>query len=327
MEREPSGEEPGPSSSPQGPPGFLHRAQLQSKKKKAKEERQHHPKKRRLEWISTGTVYRPPPSRDLHHRLLKLESEKKTAEEECERLRHRLSMPEWEKKAAKEKEEERRRLIERLYLLEFDPAVRPTFESNPMRKRSSSLDLLPPNLSELRVVLLGNSSSERMKVTDFLRSASEGVTGISSNDCWKYEFKIKERDVHFIDPKDLLVRKVSQAEVEEDVQTAQRLSAPGAHVLLLVLQPEDFTEDQKEKLCSVLRLFGERSFDHSLILISTPTEESPGFMEEFRKHPPLKDLIRMCKYRYLWFKDLEVEELLTRFDQIVKENDGEHLKP
>ncbi|KAM9743003.1 GTPase IMAP family member 2-like isoform 2-T2 [Menidia menidia] len=195
----------------------------------------------------------------------------------------------------------------------------PPSSPDPPGKRKSSLDAIPPNLSELRVVLLGNSSSERMKVKDLLLSASEGITEISSRDCSKYEFKIKGKDVHFIDPKDLLERKVSQKKVKEDVQTAQRLSAPGAHVLLLVLQPEDFTEDQKEKLCSVLRLFGERSFDHSLILISTPTEESPGFMEEFRKHPPLKDLIRMCKYRYLWFKDLEVEELLTRFDQVVKE--------
>ncbi|KAM9743004.1 GTPase IMAP family member 2-like [Menidia menidia] len=230
-----------------------------------------------------------------------------------------------EKRAAKEKEEERRRDIVELDCLESGRTKRASVESDPMRKRSSSLDP-PPNISELRVVLLGNSSSERMKVKDLLLSASEGVTETSSNDCWKYEFKIEEKDIHVINPKDLLGPDVSQAEVEEDVQTAQRLSAPGAHVLLLVLQPEDFTEDQKEKLCSVLRLFGERSFDHSLILISTPREESPGFME-FRKHPPLKDLIRMCKYRYLWFKDLEVEELLTRFDQIVRENDGEHLKP
>uniref|UniRef100_A0A3Q3MHM8 GTPase IMAP family member 8-like n=2 Tax=Mastacembelus armatus TaxID=205130 RepID=A0A3Q3MHM8_9TELE len=79
------------------------------------------------------------------------------------------------------------------------------------------------------------------------------------------------------------------------------------------------------KLCRVLELFSERSFDHSLVLISTPREESSGSMEKYRQHPPLKDLIRKCRYRKLELKDLELPELLTRLGQTVKENSGEHL--
>ncbi|KAI3372152.1 hypothetical protein L3Q82_007008 [Scortum barcoo] len=104
-----------------------------------------------------------------------------------------------------------------------------------------------------------------------------------------------------------------------------RLSDPGPHVFLLVLQPEDFTEEHKLRLCRVLKLFSDRSFDHSLVLISTPREESPGFMENYREHPPLKDMIRKCRYRYLKLKNLERSELLTRLGQIVKENNGEHV--
>ncbi|XP_023257067.1 uncharacterized protein LOC111651317, partial [Seriola lalandi dorsalis] len=51
-------------------------------------------------------------------------------------------------------------------------------------------------------------------------------------------------------------------------------SDPGPHVFLLVLQPEDFTEEQKLKLCRVLKLFSDQSFDQSLVLISTPGESS-----------------------------------------------------
>ncbi|KAL7392451.1 hypothetical protein ABVT39_024937 [Epinephelus coioides] len=67
----------------------------------------------------------------------------------------------------------------------------------------------------------------------------------------------------------------------------------------------------------------DQSFDHSLILISTPREESSGFKDE--PDQPLKDMIRMCRDRYLKQKNLERPELLTRLGQTAKENNGEHV--
>ncbi|XP_075323205.1 GTPase IMAP family member 2-like [Odontesthes bonariensis] len=181
-------------------------------------------------------------------------------------------------------------------------------------------------MSELNIVLLGNSCSEREKVTDFIKSASDEYSERDVRGCRRFEFQVKGEKIFAINPPNLLSPDISQNEIEEHVETSLSLSEPGPHVLLLVLQPEDLTEDQNEKLCGILKLFGDRPFDHSLVLISTPREEKPGFMEEYRQHPALKDMIEMCRYRYLWFKNLEVPELLARIGQIVKENRGEHLK-
>ncbi|XP_068452307.1 GTPase IMAP family member 8-like [Clinocottus analis] len=193
----------------------------------------------------------------------------------------------------------------------------PPLKENPM-KRSSSMEWLPPNMSELRVVLLGNSWSERSSVGNFILGETV-FTEEEPDHCVRGRGWWKEKEIVLINTPDLLHPNISEDKLRRHVETCKNLSGPGPHVFLLVLQPEDFTEELKEKLCRVLDLFSDQSFDHSLILISTPREESSAFMD---KDQPLKDLIRKCRYRNLNQKNLERAELLARLGQVVKENNG-----
>ncbi|XP_073336592.1 uncharacterized protein [Pagrus major] len=190
-------------------------------------------------------------------------------------------------------------------------------------KRSSSYELLPPSMSELRVVLLGNSWSERSSVGNFIL----GVTTFTQAP--KCSLKIggplEQKKITVINTGELLHFNFSQHDLTQFTDECMKLSDPGPHVFLLVIQPEDFNEVQKRRLQSILENFGDQSFDHSMVLISTPRVKSSAFMEKYMEHPQLKDLIRMCKYRYLWLKNLGHSELLTRLSQIVKENDGDHV--
>ncbi|XP_045890983.1 uncharacterized protein LOC123960346, partial [Micropterus dolomieu] len=187
------------------------------------------------------------------------------------------------------------------------------------------MDDLPPFMSELRVVLLGNSWSERSSVGNFILGETKFNTEEEPDRCLRERGRLKEKEIVLINTPDLLHPNISQHKLTEHVTNCVRLSDPGPHVFLLVLKPEDFTEKHKLRLCRVLKLFSDRSFDHSLVLISTPRVEVPGLMDKYMEQPPLKDLIRKCGYRYLKQKNLELPELLTRFDQIVKENNGEHV--
>nr|XP_046242521.1 GTPase IMAP family member 8-like isoform X2 [Scatophagus argus] len=192
-------------------------------------------------------------------------------------------------------------------------------------KLSSSFEFIPPTFSELQVVLLGNSWSQRSSVINFILNETNFNTEEEPDCCQTIRGQLKEKEIVLINTPDLLHPNISENKLREHVKKCVRLCGPGPHVFLLVLQPEDFTEEHKLKLCRVLQRFSDRSFDHSLVLMSTPREESPGFMEEYHQRPPFKDLIRRCQNRFLWQKNLELPELLTRFDQIVKENDGGHV--
>ncbi|XP_042276252.1 GTPase IMAP family member 8-like [Thunnus maccoyii] len=190
---------------------------------------------------------------------------------------------------------------------------------------SSSNQWLPPNMSELRVVLLGNSWSERSSVGNFILGKTEFNTEEEPDCCLRVRGQLKEKEIVLINTPDLLLPSISEDKLRKHVENCVSLSDPGPHVFLLVLQPEDFTEDHKKRLQSILECLSDQSFNHSLILISTPREQSSGFMEEYMKHPQLGDLIRKCRSKLFWQKNIEHSELLRIMDQIVKESDGDHV--
>ncbi|KAF0022556.1 hypothetical protein F2P81_025182 [Scophthalmus maximus] len=189
-------------------------------------------------------------------------------------------------------------------------------------KRRGSLFRLPPNMSELTVVLLGNSRSEKSSVGNFILGAAVFNTEEEPDDCERGEGKWKEKRIVIINTPDLLHPDISDRKLRQGVENCVSPSDPGPDVFLLVLQPEDFTEEQRTRLCRVLQLFSDSSLDQSLVLAATPRESS-GFM-----YPPIKKIIRMCRYKYLMRKNLEHEELLTRLCQIVSgEQDSTPTSP
>ncbi|XP_067376470.1 uncharacterized protein [Channa argus] len=187
-------------------------------------------------------------------------------------------------------------------------------------QRSSSYEILPPHMSELRVVLLGNSWSERSSVGNFILGEAKFNTDEEPHDCVRVRGGLKEKEILLINTPDLLHPDMSLHGLTEHVENIKHLSAPGPHVFLLVLQPEDFTEEKTKKLQSILENFSDRSFDHSTVLISTPREESSGSTD-----PPLGDIVRKCRHRLFWHKNLEHQHLLSVIDKILKENNGDHV--
>ncbi|XP_034003004.1 trichohyalin-like [Trematomus bernacchii] len=177
-------------------------------------------------------------------------------------------------------------------------------------------------VSELRVVLLGNSWAERSSVGNFILGETVFNTEKEPDRCLRVSGQLKGKEIVLINTPDLLLPNIPQWKLSQHVKTCVSLSDPGPHVFLLVLQPEHFTEKHKLRLCSFLQLFGDQSFDHSLVLISPPKKGSSGFIEKVMQHPPLKDLIRMCRNRYA-SQNLDHSELLTHLGQTAKENNGE----
>ncbi|XP_034006116.1 GTPase IMAP family member 8-like isoform X2 [Trematomus bernacchii] len=192
-------------------------------------------------------------------------------------------------------------------------------------KRISSYELLPPDMSELRVVLLGNSWCERSSVGNIILRGTMFNTEEEPDYSMRVSGELDGKRVVVINTPDLLHANISEQKLTEHLKDCVRISEPGPHVFLLVLQPEHFTEEHKLRLCMVLKLFSDQSFNHALMLIASPSEEGSGLMEQYMGQPPLQYMISRCRYRYLKLENLQHPELLTRLGQTAKENNGEHV--
>ncbi|KAK2838155.1 hypothetical protein Q5P01_015367 [Channa striata] len=197
----------------------------------------------------------------------------------------------------------------------------PDLYEDEAQQQSRSIDFLPPLMSELRLVLLGNSWSERSSVGNFILGETKFNTKEEPDDCQRVRGRWEEKEIVLINTPDLLHPDGSKQKLAKLLEN----SDPGPPVFLLVLQPETFTEEQNLRLQTVFKNLGDRSFDHSLVLISTPREESSGSTDKYMQHPPLADVIRRCGHRLLWHEDLEHQQLLTVIDKMVKEKNGDHV--
>ncbi|XP_039902763.1 GTPase IMAP family member 8-like isoform X2 [Simochromis diagramma] len=191
------------------------------------------------------------------------------------------------------------------------------------RQTGSSFEVLPENMSELRVVLLGSSWTEKNEVGNLLLGNT--VFTSKTKACVRISGTLGDKKIAVINTPYLPPLDTSQRDLTEFIKDCAKHSAPGPHVFLLLVQPENFTEEHKRRLCRVLQGYSDRSFDHSLILISAPREESSGSVEDFMKSSALNEMIKKCKCRYLKRSNVELPELLTHLGEITKDNNGEHV--
>lgn len=180
-------------------------------------------------------------------------------------------------------------------------------------------------MSELRVALLGSSWSEKKEVGNLLLRNNVFNNNNKPKGCVRIGGTLDDKKLVVINTPYLPPLNTSQQDLTEFIKDCAKRSAPGPHVFLLLVQPENFTEEHKLRLCRVLQGYSDRSFDHSLILISAPREESSGSLEDFMKSPELNEMIKKCNLRYLKRSDIEHSKLLTHLGEIMKDNNGEHV--
>ncbi|XP_048017570.1 E3 ubiquitin-protein ligase TRIM39-like [Megalobrama amblycephala] len=186
-----------------------------------------------------------------------------------------------------------------------------------VKRRRRSLSPVPPYMSDLRIVLLGKNITENNRVGNFIlgRAAfeSEAPADVELN-IEKHRGKLKDRDVTVINTPHLLRPNLSNSQITQGVKECVNLSAPGPHVIILVLQQNDFSDNNRHRVKYVLNEFSKEAPIHTLVLTDEREINSSC----------IHQLIKECGGEHLQFDERKSglhSEILERVEKILENQD------
>ncbi|XP_047237315.1 GTPase IMAP family member 8-like isoform X2 [Girardinichthys multiradiatus] len=172
-------------------------------------------------------------------------------------------------------------------------------------------------VSELRIVLMGNSWTSRSVLGNVLLEQTSFSTEVEPESCLSFKGQLMGIDSIIINTPNLLLPNISQYNLVKHIEHFMRLSAPGPNLFLLVLQPDIFTEEHKVRFFKILEYISDRSFNHSLVLI-TPGEAP----EQKYGSLALESLVKECRGKLLWKR---TTVLLDSLLKTLTENKGQYV--
>ncbi|KAL0149838.1 hypothetical protein M9458_054886 [Cirrhinus mrigala] len=125
----------------------------------------------------------------------------------------------------------------------------------------------------------------------------------------------------------LLQPNLSHQQITQRVRECVHRSAPGPHVFVLILQYNDFSENDKERVKTVLNLFSTQAIKHTIVL--TTDEETRGYkLTSMIWNNAIHDLIKECGGGHLQFDTTNQRwrsDLFRRIEKILKKEHKEFL--
>ncbi|XP_026054665.1 GTPase IMAP family member 8-like [Carassius auratus] len=118
---------------------------------------------------------------------------------------------------------------------------------------------------------------------------------------------------------------LSQHQLTQRVRDCVSLSAPGPHVFVLVLQYNNFRENDRQRVNTVLNLFSYQAMKHTIVL--TTDEETHGFIFTSRNNT-VHDITKDCGGGHLQFDTGNTGwrvEMFRRTEEILKKEHEEIL--
>ncbi|XP_036420944.1 GTPase IMAP family member 8-like [Colossoma macropomum] len=186
----------------------------------------------------------------------------------------------------------------------------------------------PPNICDLRIVLLGKKGLNS-RVGNFILGRDVFDTKAPPPSVEQHSERAREnvegRCITLINTPQLFDPSLSEDQFTEQVKECMSLCAPGPHVIVLVIQPDDFTETDRDRLYHILYSLSEEPHKYTLIL-TTQTLQSGFSDRDSVQEKMIKETIAKYSNSHIDLKrGYNRADLLKMMQKMVKQNGGTHL--
>ncbi|XP_041793327.1 GTPase IMAP family member 8-like [Chelmon rostratus] len=175
--------------------------------------------------------------------------------------------------------------------------------------------------SNLRVVVFGKSQKKKTILTNFITGKQDFISLKMTTRSTVTQGEWRKIALTVVNTSDIFSAPVEK--VRHEMKKCVALCPPGPNVLLLLVKPSDFSEQDRQKVHFILGFFGRDSFKYSMVILTHG---------QVAKSSAVDQLIRDCRRRQhrvnfdkKGLSESDPVELIEKMEKMVCDNRGGHL--
>ncbi|XP_067258632.1 GTPase IMAP family member 8 isoform X2 [Chanodichthys erythropterus] len=184
------------------------------------------------------------------------------------------------------------------------------------------------DLQHLRIVLLGVFGTGKSSTGNAILGR-EVFKESRTRESEKQRGRVEDRNISIIDTPGFFNTHLNDEEMKNEIMKSMYLCYPGPHVFLLVINLENFEEEQRNIVEQIQENFGAQALKFTMALFIGREKITNRKWRHFMDSRKFQNLISHCsKYHAINSKHdiipTHITKLLEKIDEIINQNEGQH---